>query len=249
MNSRIFGVSAALVAAGLLGAGTMANAANLIVNGNFDTGNLTGWSGIGNFIPSENYVSSGLSTVGDQYSVSPYNGANYMLSLGNYNNQGFGGVYQYFNTKPGATYQVNFAFNDNGSISVNGTALCPGGNGAQCAGSSDSNQEARVLIINSVGGLEFENDFSTAGVCGGPLGSRTWCTADQVFGTTTEQFTATGTRSYIVIEGYGATGYNNFDAVSVSAVPLPGALPLFGSAIVGIGALTRRRAMKSAKAA
>jgi hypothetical protein len=37
-----------------------------------------------------------------------------------------------------------------------------------------------------------------------------------------------------------------FEIGAVSAVPIPGALPLFGSALIGIGALARRRTKKSA---
>ncbi len=39
-------------------------------------------------------------------------------------------------------------------------------------------------------------------------------------------------------------GAGNQNMVTVSAVPLPGALPLFGSALVGVGALARRRRAK-----
>jgi hypothetical protein len=46
-----------------------------------------------------------------------------------------------------------------------------------------------------------------------------------------------------------AAGYGGFEVAQVSAVPVPGALPLFGSALVGIGVMARRRAKKATKTA
>jgi hypothetical protein len=57
-------------------------------------------------------------------------------------------------------------------------------------------------------------------------------------------FTDTSSAIKSVVLGSGQNSFEVADA-RVSAVPLPGALPLFGSAIVGFGAFLRRRARKS----
>jgi hypothetical protein len=61
--------------------------------------------------------------------------------------------------------------------------------------------------------------------------------------------TADGTSDVLSFLAYGNLPVPPFallSDVSVSAVPLPGALTLFGSALVGMGALARRRAKKKA---
>lgn len=61
----------------------------------------------------------------------------------------------------------------------------------------------------------------------------------------------TGELELVVTDPTGAvvgmtTANLSVDSVSVSAVPLPGALPMFGAALVGLGGLAKRRAKKAA---
>lgn len=62
---------------------------------------------------------------------------------------------------------------------------------------------------------------------------------------------STGGNTYQTFLADGVNGSTHLweyvsGTATVSAVPLPGALPLFGSALVGIGALARRRRAKKA---
>ncbi len=65
-----------------------------------------------------------------------------------------------------------------------------------------------------------------------------------VAGTTYAYFTSTTPFTTVLF----ASSHNSFefDDVSVSAVPLPAALPLFGVALAGLGVMRRRRVRKPA---
>jgi hypothetical protein len=55
------------------------------------------------------------------------------------------------------------------------------------------------------------------------------------------------TGNYKLVTDIAGAGKGSLSgALNISSVPLPGALPLFGSVIVGIGALARRRLKKAA---
>jgi len=56
--------------------------------------------------------------------------------------------------------------------------------------------------------------------------------------------TITSGQSFTSVVFSGDVQAFEFGGTTVSPVPIPGALPLFGSAVVGIGALARRRAKK-----
>ncbi len=61
---------------------------------------------------------------------------------------------------------------------------------------------------------------------------------------------AAGTYTLKVVAALLKTTTNGTDAatITVSAVPLPAALPLFGSALVGVGLFGRRRSKKASAA-
>jgi hypothetical protein len=93
------------------------------------------------------------------------------------------------------------------------------------------------LTVNEVGGGSYTIDGSTVTSSGVP--SRTANGDQSAIGT---YFVGIGDASGIKSVVLTSTG-NSFEvgSVAVSAVPLPAALPMFGVALVGIGALARRR--------
>ncbi len=72
--------------------------------------------------------------------------------------------------------------------------------------------------------------------------------AQQPAETFTDVFTVGPAGAQLVISDLGLSGNQNIGAsllgANVSPVPVPGALPLFGSALVGVGVLARRRVRK-----
>jgi hypothetical protein len=114
MNVRHM-VAAAGVAL-LTAAGTQVNAANLVSNGGFETGDLTGWTTfptVGTYTFT-NTGYNGVRTAGSAQGVSAYAGE-YLLAFGNYPSEGVAGVSQTLSTIVGQNYNLSLYWGDNKS--------------------------------------------------------------------------------------------------------------------------------------
>jgi len=114
-NKLNFGVSvAAIVVGATLAFVAPASSANLVQNGDFETGNLTYWTMTGNFITGYNEVRNTPIDGGG-----PYPGSSYFLVLGNFPgtgaNAGIAGVSQTLSTVSGQTYDLSLAWTDSGT--------------------------------------------------------------------------------------------------------------------------------------
>jgi hypothetical protein len=98
LRKHMIGVSAAVLGAALLlaAAPSQAGAAELVQNGGFETGDLTGWTEIGNWNTAFNGVNGSL----------PHTGT-YELIDGNYPASGLAGVSQQLATVSGQTYDIS----------------------------------------------------------------------------------------------------------------------------------------------
>jgi hypothetical protein len=197
--------------------GTTANAANLIVNGGFEEPNLSsGWS----------YFNSA--------SVPGWNGDNIeiwhsesMLGAG----QGYGGTqHAELNSHPNQTspFTINQAF----ATEVGQTYEISFGYRARTGNSDSSNESFLVGIVNDVNDIGGSEVFKSL-------------VDDHVVGkwyTFTGTFVASSTQSIIYFQSLTSGTLGNFiDEVSVSAVPVPAAVWLFGSALVGLVTFGSRR--------
>ena len=84
---------------------------NLVQNPSFETGDLTDWTQVGNWVPSYNFVSTDSIAFGS-----------YDLWDGNYADQGYAGVSQTLATTNGQQYQISLAWLATGTNS-GGTQL------------------------------------------------------------------------------------------------------------------------------
>jgi hypothetical protein len=170
-----------------LSVGANAAPVNLVTNGGFESGDLSGWSCTTNAI--------GSCGIGDNPNTG---GSNFQ----GYDNTDFGTLSQAIATVGGESY--NFSFFSNNAFFSQGNIL-------------------RYQIGSD------------------PIAD---VTRTDTYAQTSTSFLATGTSTDIsfLFETNTATGSWEIDDVSVvSAVPLPAAAWLFGSALLGLGVVKRRK--------
>lgn len=200
---------------------TSANAANLIVNGGFEDPVLSTTVGNrdSNTHSDWNYFDSSAVTGWDGYNIEIWNSSN-MGTVGyegvqhaelNSHPAGDYNLYQGFTTVVGQTYQISFAY----------------------MARSSSDESFEVGIVNDTA------DFGVSSVFAETLD-------DHVTGqwsTYTGTFIATSDYSIIYFKALTPTGTvgNFLDDVAVSAVPVPAAVWLFSSALIGFIGFGRRR--------
>jgi hypothetical protein len=180
---------------GSLSAGT--SHAELVSNGDFETGDFSGWTQSGDVDP--------LYTNVDPFFASTLGGGNYGAVLGPYNGA-VGGLSQTLATVQGQEYQVQFDLANFDPNHVN----------------------------------HFEASFSGEPLVGGATPSLP-ITNGNAFDWTLYTFdvTAQSASSQLAFTFSSKDAYFGLDNVSVVAVPIPAAVWLFGSALVGLG-LNRR---------
>jgi hypothetical protein len=200
--------------------GTSANAANLILNGGFEDPELSTTVGIRSSDPKNdwNYFTPDDVLGWDGYNIEIWNSAN-MGTVGyegvqhaelNSHPAGAYNLYQGFATEVGQIYQISFAY----MARVN------------------DQEEFEVGIVNDI------TDFGVSSVFSETLN-------DHVTGqwsTFTGTFEALSDYSYIYFRALipDSTTGNFIDDVAVSAVPVPAAVWLFSSALVGLVGFGRR---------
>ena len=232
----VFGCMAAIVIA----TGTSAAQADLLTNGAFDnsTGFVVGGCGSGpdpgcmllapGSTTMTGWMVNGLSSgdgvawigPGNPYSIAAQSGS-YSLDLTGYNNGApFNGVQQSVATTAGTEYQLQFYLGTD--ISQIGTYSIEACGGSTC-------QTFSVSVATVTGGA--------------PVNAWTLETLD---------FIATGASSVISLVGSGSGGnqdYIGLDTVSLNSIattPLPAALPLFATGLVGMGLFDWRKKRKNA---
>jgi len=232
MNFRLIGATAMAVAAWFGLATTQASAANLVNNGDFSN---IGGAWVGNvWLGSDDLRTPGSTNIPGWTNVSGF--ANEMWITPN-NSYGL-------TASPGngSGYFVDLTgqANDKPYGGISQTIQTTAGQqykltfalGASTLYNSGSNGPAS-LTASAAGSSQL---FTLT-----PTSSNTWAT-ETLF------FTAVGSSTTIefLANSNVTSQYTGLDNVSVSAVPLPGALPMFGAALVGLGGLARRRAKKAA---
>jgi len=199
---------------------TSANAANLIVNGGFENPDISTTVGLRDSNTHTNWNYFGASDVAgwDGYNIEIWNSAN-MSTVGyegvqhaelNSHPTGEYNLYQGFATEIGQTYKISFAY----MARVN------------------DQESFEVGIVNDT------SEFGVSSVFAATLD-------DHVTGqwsTFTDTFVATSDLSIIYFKALAPdTTLGNFiDDVAVSAVPVPAAVWLFSSALVGLIGFGRR---------
>jgi hypothetical protein len=108
MSSRKYflGIGAAILSAILAG---HASAGNLIVNGGFETGDLTGWTMTGNYVAGDDGV---VMQDGSVNPIFPHSGS-YLVNFSNYASDGAAGITQDVATSPGQSYTLSYWFTTN----------------------------------------------------------------------------------------------------------------------------------------
>ena len=162
--------------------------ANLVTNGGFETGDLSGWSQFGN---------TGFTGAAG----SPYNHTgSFGAAFGPVGSTG--GVSQSLATVAGATYTVNFwLYNDGGTPNIFSWAW-------------DGTTQAAPNLVNAAGFGYTEYTFNV---------------------------TASGASTDLAFTFQQNPAYYGLDDVSVTQVPEPGTILLFGAALVAAGAARRRK--------
>jgi hypothetical protein len=200
--------------------GTSANAANLILNGGFESPDLSNTVGLRSGGPKSdwNYFTPDNVLGWDGYNIEIWNSAN-MGTVGyegvqhaelNSHPAGDYSLYQGFSTDVDQTYEVSFAYRARNNVE----------------------ETFEVGIVNDPADFGNTNVFSF-GTLTSPYGEWT---------TFTGTFIATSGYSYLYFNVLSPTGSegNFLDDVAVSAVPVPAAVWLFSSALVGLVSFGRR---------
>ncbi len=221
MNYTKF-VYGAVVAGALAFAGA-AQASNIVANGSFEA---DGNAGQTDDVASWHVGGDGMVTIKND---NPYD-ATYYVSLGGgetpHNN-----IWQTLDTVAGQAYQISFAYLPFSATASNILSVI-WGDWAVPDTSPNPPTGATSFALNGNSGTPGTNPDAT--------------------GWMIYTFTAIASSDKTVLSFYdGATGKNmatGLDAVSVSAVPLPGAALLFGSALLGAGALRKRKAANDGQA-
>ena len=163
--------------------------ANLVVNGGFETGDLTGWTFI-------------AATSGSNFTVGPpaYQGS-YAAQFGARESGYYDIIEQHVTTVPGATYTFSFYLNQQGTSTPNEFSAFWG--------------VPAILHLLDVGS----------------------------FGYTLYSFSevAPGSTTFIGFAGQDVSSYFGLDNVSVDPIPVPGAVWLLGSGLLGLLGLPRFR--------
>jgi hypothetical protein len=216
-----------LVAAAV-GFASPGRAVSLVANGNFATGDLTGWTDSMAATAATNFDTSPcngdlgcIALVQQEYNASvwsvgtgnnlasPYNGSTYAAQapMGGSSATNLGNVlYQTVSTTPGATYAVSFA-----AFSVGGSP-----------------------------GVQWNNAGSFQGDVFNGAANGMWTVYSL-------NLVATSTSMILGFDNFGALGLlDNVSVNEVSATPLPAALPLFAGGLGALGLLNWRRKRKAA---
>ncbi len=174
--------------------------ANLIVNGSFETGDLTDWSSSGNILVTNAQGST------DGIFAGLFNGAD---------TTGDGILSQSFSTVIGDTYRLEFDYG------VFKAALAP--------------PQTQNMEVELIGGVVLLDTILTE-TGSSPISFTTFLfdfTADST--TTTLRFTDMTTSAQSVSHDF------MLDRVSVAAVPIPAAVWLFGSGLLGLIGIARKK--------
>jgi hypothetical protein len=219
------------------GAFSSVRADNLVVNGDFETGDFSDWS-----IPS--------GAAGNPYwmavtNTSPNTG-NYGAHIGSYPD--IGTMSQTITTTPGAQYTLTFSY---GEYNAN-DPLAPTEylNPANSGGNDDPSSP--YYMINSLnvlwdGSSAFSDaDFFTTNNPGPNNNDGGTSAGDYFYDTVTTTVTASGDSTTVEFDASDFQQDVIVDDISVSEVaPEPGTLALFGSALIGLVVLQRRRSLRA----
>lgn len=132
--------------------------------------------------------------------------------------------------------------------SVNGLGAVCGALGVRCEADVDINFKSTIENLSFVlNGYDLGDSVTAMGYLNGTL-----VNSVTLFDETTIDVSSWGQldRLFLDYEGTFASanaygyGYSDFDFTTVSAVPLPAALPLFGAALLGLGFLGRRKRLQ-----
>jgi choice-of-anchor C domain-containing protein len=199
----------------MLGA-TSAQASSILINGSFeqgtDPGSFTTLPGGSSGLQGWSIFGAGVDYIGTYWRASDGQRSLDLSALA------AGGIQQNLATTVGGKYQVSFDVAGN-----------PG----------DNNTNPVKTLYYSVFGVGLMNEYTTT------FDTTHTSTANMGWQTIAFSFIATSPTTSLVFSSFTNSAYgpalDNVSVNAVSPVPLPGALPLFGAGLAGLGAVARRR--------
>lgn len=203
-------------------------AANMLVNGDFETGDLTGWTAF------QSSWTSGTPTIEAQ--TTTVNSGTFALQLSAANSSF--GVYQAIATVPGVKYQIDVSWLGNNQSAFWNEVLLFNDDGRDMETQLNGPLDPYVLSKVDGWGMNPPAIFGWKS----PFDGNQWYPA----GLHTNVITATGTTMFVGLKAGTVANSNGavdlfFDNVSVTAIPEPSSLLALVSGIGALGFVIRRR--------